>query len=103
MIAELDEYLRSEIQTECLSYENCFVLANLYATRKLIKKAFSLIYETRRRFYNQGEVHFGYFNFFFKNEYDFRNELNIESIKENKDGRFITRHLESKKLVCYRG
>lgn len=83
LINELDEYLRSEIKTENFTFENCFVLANLFATRSLLSEAFNLVYETRRRFFNQGDVHLGYINFFFKNEYVFRNELNIESIKEN--------------------
>jgi len=83
LLNDLNDYLRSEIKTDNFSYENCFVLSNLYATRNLLNEAFNLVYETRKKFFNEGNVHLGYIYFFFKNEYNFRNELNIESIKED--------------------
>jgi len=80
---ELDKYLQSEIVTVNLSNENCFVLSNLFATRKFSNEAFKLAYETRRRFFNQGDVHLDYIYFFFKNENGFSRELNMGDVKED--------------------
>lgn len=80
---ELDKFLKSPIDIGLLSLESIFQLAYLYATRKLVKKSFEIMYETRRKFFNNGDAHLKYIGCFFQRERDVDKWLNVSEVDVN--------------------
>ncbi|MBD2180337.1 hypothetical protein H6S82_01720 [Planktothrix sp. FACHB-1355] len=54
---ELDRFLDSNPSIECLSIDTCMMLARFLKIRGRMNYFFEIIYETRKRFYNQGKIH----------------------------------------------
>lgn len=78
---EVDEFLDSSIDINELSMEHGFLLARLYAARNSVKKGFETIYEIRRNFPNNGNVHVNYTLFFFymgKDSYEWLRPTKVE-------------------------
>ena len=79
-LKELDNFLNSLIDINNLSLEACLQIAHLYAARGLNQKSFEIMYEIRRKFFNNGDVHLKYINFFFQREKDSDQFLNVNNI-----------------------
>ncbi len=79
---KVDEFLNSSIQYNKLPVDG-FLLARLYASRNLTKKAFETIYEVRRNFPNEGNVHLNYVQFFFFMENESLEWLNPNRVGKN--------------------
>jgi len=77
---ELDKFLNSSIDVSILSAEYGIQLAYLCAARNLIQKSFEIMYEIRRRFFNNGDVHLKYVGFFFQYERDADKWLKISKV-----------------------
>jgi tetratricopeptide (TPR) repeat protein len=54
---DLDRFLDSNPSIETLSLDTCIYLARIHKLRKRIDYFLEVIYEIRRRFYNEGQVH----------------------------------------------
>lgn len=67
---ELDEFLNSFIDIETLPLESALQLAYLHAARNLVQRSFEIMYEIRRKFFNNGDAHLKYIEFFFQRERD---------------------------------
>ncbi len=80
---ELDKFLNSSIDTSILSAEYGIQLAYLCAARNLIQKSFEIMYEIRRSFFNNGDVHLKYVGFFFQHERDADKWLKISKVSLN--------------------
>jgi tetratricopeptide (TPR) repeat protein len=80
---ELDKFLEFPIDISILSLDSVFQLAHLYAARKLVKKSFEIMYETRRKFFNNGDAHLKYIGCFFQRERDVDEWLNISEVDVN--------------------
>ena len=59
-LSEVDDFLQSPIDLDSLSIENGTNLTRLYYRRGLIQKFINVLYELRRNFFNDGQVHLNY-------------------------------------------
>ena len=82
-INAIDQFLEKINDVSTFSLKQCILLAQLYAERNLHDKAIDLLYETRRKFYNDSEAHFAYISLFFQWENAITHLLTVDSIKEN--------------------
>jgi len=65
---KLDDFLSSPIDISVLSIEYGIQLAYLYVGRNLVQKSFEIMYEMRRKFFNNRDVHLKYIGLFFQHE-----------------------------------
>lgn len=79
---DLDSFLDTNISMEDLTLEGCKELVRLYKIRNKFQRAAEIIYETRRRFYNNSWVHAYYFISYIEGissvpgKFDFSNVIN---------------------------
>lgn len=74
---ELDEFLDSHFEIETLSLDHGLQFAGLLAIRNKYKKAFRVIYELRRTFFNNANAHMKYMGIFIQREKDACDWLNV--------------------------
>lgn len=77
---ELDNFLNSSIDINTLSLEASLQIAHLYAVRELDQKSFRVMYEIRRKYFNNGDVHLKYINFILQREKSVDQFLNINNV-----------------------
>ncbi|MFA5967159.1 MAG: tetratricopeptide repeat protein [Patescibacteria group bacterium] len=69
-LAQLDEYLKSEIDVTVLPIDFWAQLIGLYEERGFAEKALAHSYEMRRKFFNLPQAHLQYVGLFFRTEKD---------------------------------
>lgn len=79
-VADLDEFLKSDINFDELSLQSGVQLVHLYAKRTRIEQSYSLMYELRRKFYNDPAIHLAYFHFMFQYATQGDNLVDIKNI-----------------------
>ncbi len=79
-MGELDEYLEKYHDLSSFSIEACIQLAQLYLVRNRDHKALEIMYETRRRFYDNSEAHLRYVGLFLQRDKDADEWLNIVKV-----------------------
>ena len=79
---ELDKFLNSvvKVNVDNLSLIHCLQLAHLYSARNLTGRAFEILYGTRRQYYNNGQAHLSYIQFFFLREKSFDKWLSCTKV-----------------------
>lgn len=95
---ELDEFLNAEIDDSKLSFLSIMQLINLFEERGMWRKALDLMYETRRRFFDNEEAHMNYVGVFLRREKEAENVLNKETVEEDTA---VCIEDESKTKKCY--
>lgn len=78
---DLDEFLNSSIDTSVLSLEHGFQLSYLYVARNSAQRAFEIMYEIRRKFFNNGDAHLKYIGFFFQRGREEEDWLNVSEVQ----------------------
>ena len=79
-LTEVDKFLEEDVDIQKLSFESCFQMAVLYSSRANVQKAFEIIYEARRIYYNNGVAHMKYMGFFFGREKEADSWLNMTTV-----------------------
>lgn len=79
-LKELDEFLDSPFDIQHLPLDHRLQFAGLLAARNRYRKAFEVIYETRRTFYSSADAHLKYMGFFLEREKDVCDWLNITQV-----------------------
>ena len=79
-LEEVDEFLDSPFEIDNLPLEYGVRLAYLYAARNQDFKSFEIIYEMRRKFFNNSDAHLNYFHVFLKMEKDNEKLLSPSSV-----------------------
>jgi hypothetical protein len=80
-LAELDKFLDSAPEIHTLSLENGLQYASLLAIRNRGQKAFSVIYDLRRTFFNNPDAHLKYMGIFLQRENDTSDWLNVTKVE----------------------
>lgn len=78
---ELDKFLDSPFEIKALSLDHGLQFAGLLAIRNKYKRAFSVIYELRRTFYNNANAHLKYMGVFLQREKDACDWLNVTKVE----------------------
>ncbi|NTW26872.1 MAG: hypothetical protein HGA36_00950 [Candidatus Moranbacteria bacterium] len=95
---ELDEFLNSEIDDSKLSFLSIMQLINLFEERGMWQKALDLMYETRRKFFDNEEAHMNYIGVFLRRENEAGDVLNREIAGKDTS---VCIEDESKTKKCY--
>ena len=77
---ELDDFLNSSIDISTLPLEYGIQLVHLYVARSMVQKSFEIMYEIRRNFFGNGDVHLEYIIFFFQREKDACQWLKVNNV-----------------------
>jgi tetratricopeptide (TPR) repeat protein len=64
----VDEFLKSRFDIDSLSFENSAKIAHLFGQRGLVKKYIEILYETRRKFFDNNQAHRIYIGAILNNE-----------------------------------
>jgi hypothetical protein len=80
-LAELDEFLDSPLDVDTLSLEARVQIAYLYEARNLGLKALEVMYQTRRRFFKDGQAHLKYIGFVFQKQKDAERLLDVGKVE----------------------
>jgi tetratricopeptide (TPR) repeat protein len=75
-LSDVDEFLNSEIKTDSLSLSDGAALAYLYLERDFSMKALEIMYEIRRKYYQEADAHLKYIGVVLR-----RNKRNDELLK----------------------
>jgi len=78
--AELDEFLNYKIDINSLSFEAGLQLTFLHLERGNTKKSIEIMYEIRRKYFNNADAHLKYFGLFLGWEEDIKDLLNIDKV-----------------------
>jgi len=78
--AKLDEFLNSPLDVDALSLEASVQIANLYEARGFGLKTLEVMYQTRRRFFKDGQAHLKYIGFMFQKQKDAERLLDVEKV-----------------------
>ncbi|KYK33744.1 MAG: hypothetical protein AYK18_14685 [Theionarchaea archaeon DG-70] len=82
-LEKLDEFLRSPIDIGTLSQEHGKKLALLYTARNQDRKVLEIMYEMRRRYFNNSDAHLDYFHSFLQIEKENEEWLNPSNVCVN--------------------
>lgn len=93
--SNLGELLKTKIETNNLSLPDRIKLAQLYSLRDFRSEFLNLIYETRRKFYNESEAHSHYVWLFLERKDKDLDLLNLDSA-ENDTAIILSRGSEKK-------
>jgi tetratricopeptide (TPR) repeat protein len=77
---ELDSFLNQPVDIDKLSLLSAHNLAYLYGNRNMSDKALKVLYETRRKFFNESDAHLKYIGFILSIGKDVDNLMNFTSI-----------------------
>lgn len=80
-VDELDEFLDSPFELEGLSVEHGIQFAGLLAIRNRYQRAFSVMYELRRKFFDNANAHLKYMGMFLQREKDASDWLNVTKVE----------------------
>ena len=79
-VEDVDKFLKTDIEIKDLSADTCFRLAGLYAARSFSRQAIDLLYETRRRFYDDNNAHLHYVGMAIKLEKEDSDWIKTETV-----------------------
>lgn len=79
-LTELDQFLDSPFEIQNLSLEHGLQYAGLLAIRKRGQRAFSVVYELRRTYFNNPNSHLKYMGIFLQREKDASDSLNMTKV-----------------------
>ena len=80
---DLDSFLDSDVSIDDLRLNGCKELIRLYKARNKLQRAAEIIYETRRKFYQDSWVHVYYFSSYIKGISSIPGEFNFPSVINN--------------------
>ncbi|WP_414571619.1 tetratricopeptide repeat protein [Nostoc sp. CCY 9925] len=80
---ELDNFLNLPIDINNLSLELGLNIVYLYGFRGFIEKYFEVLYQLRKKFFNQGKAHFNYFVAFLERETNSNSLLEHTEVRAN--------------------
>ena len=64
----VDEFLKSRFDIDSFSFENGIKIVHLFGQRGLVKKSIEILYEIRRKFFDNDQAHLIYINAILNNE-----------------------------------
>jgi len=79
-LEELEEFFESQIDINALSFEHGTKLALLYTARNQDRKALDIMYEMRRKYFNNNKAHLNYLYFFLQIEKENEEWLNPSNV-----------------------